>query len=374
VANQGIRVVTRGRTPRDLRRAIEGEVEKVGRSEFRGVGSWPVVVSSPELIPYTHHLELRSPVYCPNLSARAILEFDVTIEQLRGMRRGEAEVVGAAAGCDYVATFALGGVSMLSRVSHNAWSIVDPHDPRRCRAAMTEFSGRFHLLPALNWPDNQYGPDYLRNWLAGLAPRSRLLVFDTGHDGGGVRAAANIIREAIRDGLQIGPSTIMVLGIVDRRLPEKQVESDDYCPSPSGRSFRLSVVYKYVPSVVTEDCNALLGYQRSKDQTAILPVRRPALFSLTDRNRVPVRVVGTTSPVNIYDDFMGDVADRFRIRVPSTREASRRVVTKLLDAAGSIEANDIKAAHDWGLLDRKRRDGLICGIDKINNKFLKSLS
>src|SRR4051812_24263666 len=66
VANQGIRVVTRGRTARDLRRAIESEVERVGRSEFRSVASWPVVVSSPELIPYTHHLELRSPVYCPN--------------------------------------------------------------------------------------------------------------------------------------------------------------------------------------------------------------------------------------------------------------------------------------------------------------------
>ena len=373
VSNQVIRVVTRVKIPRTLRRAIESKVNEVGRVHFNNVKSWPVLFFSPALLPYTHHLEVRSPVYCSTLSTKAILDFEVTIDQLRGMRLAETEVVASAAPCDYVATFALGGVSMLSRVSHNAWRLVEPFNPLRYRAAITRFAERFHLLPALNWPDNHTGPNYLRNWLGSLRPNSRLLVFDTGFDGNGVNAAAKIIREAIQGGLPIEPSNIKVLGIVERRLPEKQQAFDGIIETPQGRPITFSVAFKHVPKVITEDWSDLLGYLRSKDRTAILPFRRVGLLRLARKGTGVLRVVGTSNIANVYDDFLNDTGDAQRIWMPQPREAVVRTTKKLLDAAGSIETNDIKAAQDWGFFDRTRRDGLITGISKRNEKYLSQL-
>lgn len=121
-----------------------------------------------------------------------VITFDLRLPHLFAFRDAEASVGARTEGALKVVTFALGGVSTMSRLSMCEFESLVFNHVRDGAAAADLVREKYHLFPSLNWRFNGIKPAFI-NWVRDIPSDGRVLIFDTGTEGNGareVRAAA----------------------------------------------------------------------------------------------------------------------------------------------------------------------------------------
>jgi hypothetical protein len=141
---------------------------------------------------------------------------------------------------------------------------------------------KYHVFPGLLRKMESPSPEQIfSSWLDSLSKPIRMLVFDTGTKGNGVREVFEILRAyaATRDESPF--SHVSVLGIVDGHCEAQKL---DYPPvfNRHGMQIDVGISYHHVDKVLTEDCAALAGYEALRTDGVVKPVSVSAVLKLLD--------------------------------------------------------------------------------------------
>jgi hypothetical protein len=124
-------------------------------------------------------------------------------------------------------------------------------------------------------------------------PKSALF-FDTGTHGNGVRQLADILNDYVKDNERCPFSRISVLGIVDGD-DEAQRPSTDEVVDGTGTLVPFSVSYRHVKNVVTEDREALAGYQSMRSAGIIQPYSKSIVLHIHREGQRITSISSTSS-------------------------------------------------------------------------------
>jgi hypothetical protein len=352
--NGHVQVFIPRKITRAERKGIESAIEDRGRRLMPDVPEWPVFVPPPRPYTYRSHLDPSPMVLLPFKNPDSIVVFDISVDHILSLRNAERLITDQSPQFTYTVAFALGGVSILERVSGNAFEVVRPLDPRQTPAAMDNFSNRFHLFPGLLWSHTDCEPKILSDWLASIPRGSSVFIFDTGRSGNGPRRAEKVLREKIREGVPVAPSRIHVLGIVDRP-DEYQRPVDEVLTTKQGNSIHYTLGYSYVDRMLSEDCRTLLGHDSLREKGTLTPVRDSGVIRIVDNDGRPIHVIASTSTATVYSRLMHEAERGLEpeVRVPLSVEREKAMATRILLDVRSDCYNQLSNACDLRLIDEK---------------------
>lgn len=168
-----------------------------------------------------------------------------------------------AAGYDYVATFALGGVF-----------------PLEYMVAMNEKSGgtgqmdKFHLFPGLGWEGMSFDPkERFIKWLDSLPENSRVLLFDTGHMGKAGGELRNLIKDHYQSDKFGKPKNSINVAIRVIAARPNSKEGAMTFSSENGNSANVDLKFLMVEDNPFEDAFNFIGFESLRTLVTIKSLR-----------------------------------------------------------------------------------------------------
>lgn len=282
-----VRIVTASPTTAAEKTRLRTSVDCVGRYELPEATHWRCDIQCEHERPYVSHVldwrpaarrRPRSLVQVENVCV-----FPLTLGEVRALGRARELLREEVERADVCATFALGGLPLLH------WLTLPVRDTVEEIGRALSSAERFHLLPGLNWSGTEHEKDVFRQWLTEEVQRTgrRILIFDTGTGGNGVRQAEGLVIEALRSASPREGVSITVLGVLDGRF---RCGRQTVVRSENGVSVPVRLAYRFVPHLPTEDCELLAGYQADRNETRLHIVEGPVLIRVKDAPW-PVRAV-----------------------------------------------------------------------------------
>ncbi len=279
VADGIVRVVTEASLTRQQQANIRAAVAAAGTQGLPSATHWRCTIQREHSRPFTSHvLDWRGAVTQrrrSSLRAEDVAVFPLTFGEVEALARARRLLADASTHARVTATFAMGGLPLLHWVTAPAGGTV-----RGIEAALSR-APHFHLLPGLNWSGTHAEQDAFRAWLTGVveAERGRVLLFDTGRDGNGVREVFRLAKEVVAAARPCGGVQVTVLGVLDgrRRLGRLAVVR-----GANGVRVCIRLRYRRVPHLPTEDCEVLAGYEADRARTWLHSVEGLVLVRVLD--------------------------------------------------------------------------------------------
>lgn len=282
------------------------------------------------------------------------MRFDIDVEQLLALREAEARLRAEVEQASVTVTFALGGTSMLVRLSQQEFEQRRPRNLLEVAAFTDKFVKRYHLFPGLGWEKQLEVPKLFGKWLEDLPATDKVLIFDTGSKGNGPRAVLNLLEELIPQSQPLAVESISIVGIVDG-TDSAQQEKDIEFATGAGRKVRVRMRYLHVPRVLSEDCEILLGYDRNRELGYLLPLRDTAVFRLVDGEGRCLRICGTDNASQTFQSLMSAALEppRGRSQLLAAADSERAIVAQLIDVTAGIELHDLQGCYEMGLIGQQ---------------------
>ena len=337
----------------DLKQAVRDAVLARAREHRPTLNDCHVILRKPQVKTYCSHLALA-----PQWGVRPfevpshLTTIDLPLSDLLDLRRAESELVHRCGKAHKVATFALGGVSTLSRLSMNEWESLALNPVHDGVAAADLVREKYHLLPGLNWrfPETK---DTFLNWVQAIDSSGTILLFDTGTEGNAPRQIFKLLLERLPHCETKSELSFEIVGIVDGRN-EHSVPNVTAGRSANGREFMMTVEYIPVSRVISEDFQSLVGYRKLAKQGCLSPLRDLGLVRLIDDEGKLIQITGTDNLSDVFRGYMTNAigeADRStKGHEQLTEEIERSVVAQILDQAKVAEWEELHNARAIGLL------------------------
>jgi hypothetical protein len=344
------------RLMKDERRAIQETTEQAGHHHWPHVSDWPIRIPPPQTRTYRSHLVETPRVFRPFGNPETIVVFDVPVGHIIGMREAEQIIASNASEFRFVASFALGGISIAARQSQIEFEACRPANPIEVPAAADAFD-RYHVFPGLLWSETSREAEAFLTWLEGLDSDSTVLAFDTGSSGNGVRRVFNVIENAVRQGRRIKVRHVHLLGVVDRR-DEEQVVRDERLRQDGSEGLRLSLAYHHVDRMLSEDCQHFLGYASARKLGFVSPLRDAAIVRILNDEGGVQQIVASTRSANIFSALMSEPE-----RSPPgeggalTAEVEKAMATEILEDSWRNEKYQLHNAWAWKLINDDEYSG-----------------
>jgi len=320
------------------------------RPQFSNCG---VDITRPKQAPYTSHLAAFPQSIRPFDITSAVTTFNLRLSHLFAFRDAEASLAARAERASHIVSFALGGVSTLTRLSLQEWDALALNPIRDGVAAIDLTRERYHLFAGLNWRFTDAAASFLR-WLRSLSVDAKMLIFDTGTAGNAARWVLNLLQEYVPAGDLAGNIDIAIVGVVDGDDP-RSVPGHWKGASRNGRSCEVMIEYLRIPNVLSEDFQRLVGHKRLSKLGYLLPLRDLGVARLVDDDGRVVQITGSDNIANVFQAYMtnaiGGPARLARTgREVLTEDVERAIVEQLLETAMTAEADQLHQAHAIGLL------------------------
>lgn len=312
---------------------------------------WNYVVRRKPAAPFVSHITYQPLWRRFGRSPSKLTLFDIKLSDLEPLHEAITELMQLSSDADVVAGFASGGVSILEQLAERTLRWHAPSDPFRYSRELRAFSLRYHLFPGLNWIV-QGNKTMFDDWLATQPSGSRVLLFDTGTKGNGVRQIVKRVRAVAGDQARWAPSCVKIVGLVDGwdQAQNDEVITIQRCDN---RNLVLDVSYRRVPRVLTEDCDVLRGYEVDLVRNGLLPVKDPGQLRLvTDSDRV-IRRITSTSIASQYRAMMISTPEPLTLLQssgPLTPESEKHAVKLVLGDSMRDEAVRLHQAWCMGLI------------------------
>lgn len=357
--NGGFRVVIPGRISPDSKRAIRQAVFKRA-SELRPIlADCEVYVETPKVTTYTSHLTASPGNVRPFETHSHVTTFDLPLSDLIAFRDAESEIAKRCAKAARVATFALGGVSTLSRLSFDEWDEISLQPVVDGPIASDLIREKYHLLPGLNWRSQVDSKSVFIDWLSSIDTAGKVLIFDTGTEGNAPRQIFRLIRERLSTCDTKGNLDIEIVGIVDGDNP-KSVPVEREGRSRNGNMYIMTVEYLTVPRVLSEDFQSLMGYRKLDKLGYLEPLRDIGIVRLVHEGRV-VQISATDNLANVFRGYMTNGIGGYERLARADREVLTPEVELALleEALGYARSGEMQQLHNaWAIGLISDRDAL----------------
>ncbi len=261
-----------------------------------------VDVKTPHVTTYTAHLAAFPQDVQPFDLPSHVITFDLRLSHLFEFRNAEAQVAARTDGALRVVSFALGGVSTLSRLSMAEFESLALNSLREGVAASDLVREKYHLFPGLNWRYKGIKEAFV-DWVRDIPADGRVLIFDTGTEGNGAREVFRLLNEHLPKVNLRASLEFEIIGIVDGKNPASV--HDEYAEaSQNDQLFTTSVDYIKIANMLSEDFQRLIGYKRLGSHGYLLPLRDVGIARLvTDEGKV-VQIAASDNIANVFQAYM----------------------------------------------------------------------
>lgn len=360
--NGSIKVVVFQRPTPEEQKVITNSIKRTLRGQVADTKKLRIQVTRGFRSMYTMHLKARTQVPKVFQSLQKLTMFNVTASEILGLRTVYDDLVRRSTAHDFVATTALGGVPGLLHIVESVEDHERPEDINEWGPFYDQMRHRFHLFPGLLWSDTPAEADQLFAWLRSLPSGCSVLLFDTGTDGNGVRRMSNCVRERMSVDENLGPAQITIIGVVDGRN-ERQAKERVKLRHASGQTV-LTLDYRHVPKVLTEDCQQLLGYDSMRRELMFQSLRSNAVVELVSDDGRHIQTVGAMSGASalrrlIRQHPVGQAADS-----NDAADVNRFLAGMILHASLKSEWQMLRNAVECGLIDENTANKEAVGAEK----------
>ncbi len=318
-----------------------------------GLNQCGVDVKTPHVTVYTSHLAAFPQDVRPLDAPSHVITLDLRLSHLFEFRDAEAKVAARADGALRVVSFALGGVSTLTRLSMAEFESLALNPLREGVAASDLVREKYHLFPGLNWRYKVIKERFI-DWVRGIQADGRILIFDTGTHGNGAREAFRLLNERLPKGDLQADLEFEIIGIVDGNDPASaHLEGGDV--SRNDRLFTTRVDYIKIANILSEDFQRLIGYKRLSAHGYLLPLRDVGIARLiNDEGRV-VQITASDNIANVFQAYMTNaVGGPARLarngREALTDDVERAMVEQVMETAMTSEVQQLHHAWVIGLI------------------------
>ncbi len=310
-------------------------------------------VKTPQVTAYTSHLAAFPQNVRPFDAPSHVVTFDLRLSHLFEFRDAETQVMAKAEGALKVVTFALGGVSTMSRLSMAEFESLVLSHIHDGVAAADLVREKYHVFSGLNWRFKGIKEAFIE-WVRDISSDGRVLIFDTGTEGNGAREAFRLLNEELPKGNLRASLEFEIIGIVDGK--NKASVHDDYVEvSQNDQLLATSVDYIKITNVLSEDFQRLIGYKRLGAQGFLLPLRDVGIARLvTDEGKV-VQITASDNIANVFQAYMTNaVGGPERLtrkgREVLTEDVERAMVEQAMETALNGERLQLNSAWVTGLI------------------------
>lgn len=351
--NGDLRVVANVRpSPEDARTVRQAVLARA--KELRpALTDCGVDVKTPQVTVYTSHLAALPQNVRPFDAPSHVITFDLRLSHLFAFRDAEAQVAAKTKGALKVVTFALGGVSTLSRLSMFEFESLVLNHIRDGVAATDLVREKYHLFPGLNWRFKGIKEAFI-DWVRSVPSDGRIVIFDTGTEGNGAREVFRLLNAELPKGDIRASLEFEIIGIVDGK--NKASIQDDYAAeSQNGQRIMTAVDYIKIDDVLSEDFQRLIGYKRLGSHGYLMPLRDVGIARLvTDEGKV-VQITASDNIANVFQAYMTNaVGGPERLtrqgREVLTEDVERAMVEQAMETAMIGEIQQLKHAWVIGLI------------------------
>jgi hypothetical protein len=302
LVNGDLRVVVPGRIGTDVARAIRAAVFKRAFELRPHLNDCEVRITTPQVTTYSSHLAASAQNGRPFETHSYVTTFDLLLSDVIEFRDAESRIAAHCAGALRVATFVLGGVSTLSRLSMEEWNPLALRSTEEGVRASDRTRERYHLLPGLNWRSQVDSKNAFIEWLCSIETSGKILIFDTGTEGNGPRQIFNLIQERLPHCDTRANLEFEIIGIVDGDNPKSKPDENEG-HSRNGNSFMLTVEYITIHRVLSEDFQSLIGYRKLDKSGHLEPLRDIGIVRLIHEGRV-VQISATDNVSNVFRGYV----------------------------------------------------------------------
>jgi hypothetical protein len=352
--------------PLAARQAVCAAIQKHALELRPGLVDCEIYLKRPATTTYTSHLFEFPQNVRPFASPSYLTTFDLPQSHVFALREAEAELAKRAAAAARVVAFALGGVSTLTRISREEWDALAERPLTEGVAAADLVQEKFHLFPGLNWRMPGTKARFL-DWIRNLAVASRILIFDTGTEGNGLRQIFKLLRKHLSVGETVARLEVEIVGLVDGNNRDS-VDDAYEGRSQNGNAFQLTLEYLKVPCVLSEDFQRLVGYKKLYQLGYLHPLRDLGIVRLVDDNGKLLQITGSD---NLADVFRGHMTNAIGAphrlarqgRELLTMEIERAVVEQVLEQGQQSEEDHLHQAWAIGLVTDAQARFLLADIE-----------
>lgn len=273
--NKTLRVVVHQSTPSSVSQAIRKAVIATPIGQSLHNHAWSFLVDHEHQRPYISHVKWslvpRLPSRLRGLGGNVCVVI-LAHEEIVALRRALQVLENTVLNARVVATFAMGGLPLLHWLTSPKSGSVTAADQSLANASS------YHLLPGLNWSGTPREKDVFKAWISKeLSSSGKILVFDTGREGNGIRQARELAQDAIMSCAPACGASVAILGLIDG--PERRSELQQI-RGMNGITVPLTVDYARVPHLPTEDNGLLLGFDADRQTGTLHPVEGLVLYRI----------------------------------------------------------------------------------------------
>jgi hypothetical protein len=352
----------------DTGRAAQDRVLARARELCPTLGECRVYFKTPQRTTYTSHLSIAPHNIRPIGTTSFVTTFDLLLPDLIDLRDAESELAKQTQGASRVATFALGGVSTLSRLSMQEWDALALRPLRDGVAAYELVREKYHLFPGLNWPFENVKQVFLE-WIMTIDRPGKILLFDTGTEGNAPRQIFNLLKDALRAAMARCDLEIEIVGIVDGSNPAS-VDDAGEGKTASGHHFLITVRYIKVARVLSEDFQSLVGYKKLGKEGCVAPLRDLGIVRLVADDGRLLQITGSDNLSNVFRGYMTNaIGGRDRLAQKKghevlTVEIERGIVGQVLATACNGELQHLINARVAGFISDDRFRDIVAEMER----------
>lgn len=347
--NGSIKVVVSQRPTPEEQRDVANSVKRKLQGKVADTERLCVQVTRGFRKKYTMHLRARTQVPRVFKSLQSLTTFKVKVSEILGLRAVYNDLVRRLSINNFAATTALGGVPGLLHIIESIEESQRPEASSEWEAFDDGLRSRLHLFPGLLWSGTPAESDQLFDWLRTLPSDCSVLLFDTGTDGSGVRRMSNCIRERISESHGFGPARITIIGVVDGSN-ERQLTERSMLKNATGQT-ELTVEYHHVPTVLTEDCQHLIGYDSIRRETMFQSLHSNAVIELVSDDGRHIQTVGAMSGASALRRLIRQHPFEYATASEDTVDVNRFLSGMILHASLRSECQMLSKAVEFGLID-----------------------
>lgn len=352
--NRNVQLVVPNKVKRQTIKDVETAIMHAGNELIPEATEWPIFIPLPPQHTYTSHLGTSPRVIRQFGRPESVVVYDIPFEHILSMREAERIITKASKDFQYTVAFALGGISILGRLSKMEFEKVMPMDPFSVPDAAEDFSRRFHLFPGLQWKGTD-GKEIFLDWLSKIPGGYEILIFDTGTSGNGPRQVVNLLRDSVSEEITIQAGSVHLIAVVDREDKEQKAV-DEIFTTKDGNKIHVTLNYERVERMLSEDCQRLLGHDSIRSYGYVQPVRDNCVVRLLNGTGRPIHVIASTCTSGVYSAMMIEAEKEpdESIRVTLSPEGEKAMVEKILADARWHEYIQLGNASGLDMITEER--------------------
>ena len=360
--NGSIKVVVFERPTAEEQKKIANAVKRKLRGQVVDTKKLRVQVTRGFRMMYTMHLRARTQAPRVFQSLQTLTMFKVAASELLGLQTVYDDLIRRSITHDFVATTALGGVPGLLHIIESIEDRERPEDINEWGQFYECLRSRFHLFPGLLWSGTSAEADQLFAWLQSLPSGCSVLLFDTGTDGNGVRRMSNCVKDRLSESQGFGPTRITIIGVVDGHNNRQNTERSKI-KHANGQT-EITVDYHHVPTVLTEDCQQLLGYDSIRQQMMFQSLHSNAVIELVADDGQHIQTVGAMSGASALRRLIRQHPNGSGIATEDAVHVNRFLAGMILHASMKSEWQMLQNAVEYGLIDVDTANKEAVGAEK----------